>query len=262
MDIETYPTDVPALPPPFVAATTMALFLDIDGTLVDFAARPDAVVVEPALRTLLERLHGESGGALALVSGRSLAGIDDLIGLPRIAAAGLHGAEIRHADGRVDDARADASRLVRLRGALLAVADSLPAGVLVEDKGAALALHWRNAPGAAAVVRHLADALLREAGDGFELQPGQCVVEIKPAGTDKGDALARLMRTPPFAGRTPWMFGDDFTDEHAFARANELGGVSVIVGARRPTLARHALADPRAARAWLADLAAPHEEER
>lgn len=253
--------DSPLPPPARADATTAALFLDLDGTLLDLAARPDAVVVDAALRATLRSLHDAFGGALAIVSGRPLRGIDELTGLPGIAAAGLHGAELRHADGRTDAVAADAARLARLREHARALASELP-GVLVEDKGVAIALHWRNAPQAETAVLRLAGELLREAGPAFELQRGRCVAEVKPAGRDKGDALAALMREAPFAGRRPWMLGDDLTDEHAFACANELGGVSVVVGTRRPTLARHALADPAAARAWLAALLRPAEETR
>lgn len=244
---------MPLLPPPRAEATTTALFLDLDGTLLDFAGRPDIVAVEPALRATLRNLHDALDGALALVSGRSLRGIDDLFRLPHIAAVGLHGAELRHADGRVETARTDLSRLDAVRAQAQAVAAGLP-GVLVEDKGAAIALHWRNAPEAEAAVRRAAVRLLDLAGSGFELQPGHCVAEVKPAGFDKGRALVALMHETPFAGRRPWMLGDDLTDEHAFARVNQLDGVSVVVGARRPTLARYALAAPPSVRAWLATL--------
>lgn len=251
---QTPPLDTRVPPPPRAEPTAIALFLDLDGTLLDFAARPDAVVVENGLRERLQRLHEALGGALALLSGRPLRQIDALLGLPHAAAAGLHGAELRRANGRVSELQPDAARLAPLRERARTIAAAL-SGVLLEDKGAAFALHYRNAPAAAAEVERAARELLRLGGAGFELQAGNCVVELKPAGVDKGVALAALMREAPFAGRVPWMFGDDFTDEHAFARVNELGGVSVVVGARRPTVARHALADPAAARAWLDALA-------
>lgn len=241
-------------PPPQTSLATIALFLDIDGTLLDFAARPSAVVVETELRMQLQRLHATLDGALALLSGRPLQQIDALLDLPHAAAAGLHGAELRHSNGRISELRPDAARLEMLREHARVIAAALP-GVLFEDKGAALAMHYRNAPEAAAEVQRIAYELVRLAGNGFELQAGNQVVEIKPAGVDKGVALAALMHEAPFAGRVPWMLGDDLTDEHAFARVNELGGVSIVVGARRPTCAHHALTDPAAARAWLAALA-------
>jgi trehalose 6-phosphate phosphatase len=251
---EPLPLDV-SLPPPRAALATGALFLDLDGTLLDFAERPDAVVVEAGLRTALQRLHDALDGALALLSGRPLQQIDALLALPHAAAAGLHGAQLRRPDGRVTVLSPDPAHLQRLREHARALVAGLP-GVLLEDKGTALALHYRNVPDAEAAVRRAADDLLHVAGAGFALQPGNRVVEIKPAGVDKGTALLALMEAAPFAGRVPWMLGDDLTDEHAFEQANRLGGVSVIVGARRPTRARHALADPDAARRWLAALAA------
>jgi len=127
--------------------------------------------------------------------------------------------------------------------------------VLVEDKGGAIALHYRAAPDAELEVRRAAIEMLDAAGDGYELLHGKLVIELKPANADKGAALAALMTIAPFAGRTPWMIGDDVTDEDAFAEVNAGNGVSVIVGPRRPTIAHYALAGPAAAREWLAALA-------
>lgn len=251
---EPLPLDV-SVPPPRAAFATAALFLDLDGTLLDIAERPDAVVIEAGLRDALHRLHEALGGALALLSGRPLQQIDALLALPQAAAAGLHGAQLRRPDGRVSALQPDSARLERLREHARTRVATLP-GVLLEDKGTAFALHYRGRPDAEAAVRQAADDLLHVAGAGFALQPGNRVVEIKPAGVDKGVALAALMLLPPFAGRVPWMLGDDLTDEHAFEQANRLGGISVIVGSRRPTRARRALADPAAVRRWLAALAA------
>jgi len=248
------PAFLPA--PPLPACSTLALFLDVDGTLVDFADRPEAVRVAPSLPPLLRTLRERLGGALAAISGRPLRDVDALLGLGG-PAAGLHGGEIRYADGRVAaPPRGDERRMAALYAQAAAFAARWP-GVVVETKPDALALHYRTAPAAAAAVREAADALLREAGPGYALQPGNHVVELKPAGVDKGGAVAALMREAPFAGRTPWVLGDDLTDEHAFARAAALGGAGVIVGPRRPTAARYALAGTDAARAWLAALAAP-----
>lgn len=247
------------LPPPRADPAAIALFLDLDGTLLDFASRPDAVVVEPSLRATLRQLHHALDGALAVLSGRPIRGIDALLGLDGIAAAGLHGSELRHADGRLDVPAITPRHLDRLRRQAHRLADEWP-GILVEDKDIALALHWRNAPLAEQTLRQLADILLRDAGPAFELQYGQCVIEIKPAGSDKGRALATLMGEPPFAGRRPWMLGDDLTDEHAFASAEALDGLGIIVGPRRPTTARRALPDAASARAWLAAITADGKE--
>lgn len=249
-------------PPPLPDPARIALFLDVDGTLLEFASHPEGVVVEPSLPLLLRSLWQRLGGALAPVSGRSLEQIDRLLGLPRGGAAGLHGAEWRSADGTVTRDVHDAEALSgAYRGATTATRD-LP-GVLVESKPNAVALHYRNAPCAAGTIDAIARALAAQAGPAFTLQRGDHVVELKPAGTHKGDAVARLMRQPPFANREPWVVGDDFTDEHAFAMAQSLGGAAVVVGARRPTAARWALHDPAAVREWLVDLLAtmPRDED-
>lgn len=234
------------------------MFFDLDGTLLDFAERPDAVRVEPSLRVALMQMFARLDGAMAILSGRRLRDIDSLLDLPLLPAAGLHGAERRDGSGHVNlnDAVAMSLEHVRRRASTLFAALG---GVLIEDKGEALAMHYRQVPEAAAATMAIANELLTLAGSGYVLQPGNRVVEIKPAGADKGSALATLMANPPFEGRTPWMVGDDLTDEAAFACANALGGVSIIVGARRPTAARHALADPAATRAWLRDLTSAQE---
>lgn len=247
--------DLP-VPPPANPAT-IALFLDIDGTLLDFAGRPQEVEVAPALPELLVRVHAVLDRAFALLSGRPLAQIDALFGLPRLAAAGLHGAELRFPDGHVHRATNDGATLPRdFAARARALVADLP-GVLVEDKGAALALHYRATPTAQAAVQRAAVQLSTMAGENHTLQHGNHVIEIKPAASDKGSALAALMDAAPFAGREPWMLGDDLTDEHAFAEVGARGGTSIIVGARRPTLARHALTDPAAVHAWLAALVRP-----
>ena len=247
-------------PPPRADVSMLALFVDVDGTLLDIAARPDAVVVEPSLRATLRRLHARLGGALAVLSGRPLREVDALLGLDDASGAGLHGVELRApggaglalpvADGRLDPVRVRAS----------AAAAAIP-GLLVEDKGAAIALHYRAVPEAEIDARRAAMDLLDLAGADYELVQGNAVIELKPCHADKGTALATLMRIAPFAGRTPWMIGDDVTDEDAFAETNALGGVSVIVGTRRPTRARCALAGPAAARAWMAALVGEQDRE-
>lgn len=240
-------------PPPRADTATLALFVDVDGTLLDIAMRPDAVVVDASLPGILERLKQRLGGALAPLSGRPLRDIDALLGLDG-AAAGLHGAELRGPDGATLATPILHEGLDAARKRAVEAAASI-AGVLVEDKGGAIALHYRAAPDAELDVRRAAIAMLDAAGDGYELLHGKLVIELKPANADKGAALAVLMSIAPFAGRTPWMIGDDATDEDAFTEVNAARGVSIIVGARRPTVARYALAGPAAARAWLAALA-------
>jgi trehalose 6-phosphate phosphatase len=247
-------TDRAVLPPPPRAdADTLALFVDVDGTLVDIAAHPDTVVVDVSLPSILNRLKARLGGALAPLSGRPLRDVDALLGLDG-AAGGLHGAEIRDPDGAMLAAPIKDEGIAAARTRAIEAAASIPS-LLVEDKGSTIALHYRAAPDTELDVRRAAIAMLDAAGRGYALLHGKCVIELKPANADKGDALAALMRVAPFAGRTPWMIGDDTTDEDAFAEVNAERGVSIIVGARRPTVALYALAGPAAARAWLAMLA-------
>lgn len=243
------PTEAPQRPRPPSPADDWALFLDVDGCLLDFADRPDAVAVPASLRAALEALANRLGGALALVSGRSIATIDALFAPLRLPAAGLHGLERRTGDGLMREAPAPAPLLEKVRKDARLLAATHP-GALVEDKGAAVALHWRQAPEAADALRQFADAVLPWL-HGYRLQPGDHVVELRPASADKGDAIAAFMEEPPFAGRRPVFAGDDLTDEHGFAVVDERDGLSILVGGRKGSAARYGLRDPSALRAWL-----------
>jgi trehalose 6-phosphate phosphatase len=237
--------------PPVPNAAEVALFVDLDGTLVEFAQTPDAVVIDAALPLLLRELAAALDGALAIISSRPLATIDALLHSPQLVAAGQHGAELRHADGRVERALVDARALDTARAALRTRAAGTH-GLHIEDKGIALAIHYRHAPRAEPLAHELAAAALQAAGTGFELQHGACAIELKSGRVDKGRAVATLATHAPFVGRRPWMLGDDYADEHAFALAQSLGGAGVMVGARTDTVAHYRLANPAAARAWLA----------
>jgi trehalose 6-phosphate phosphatase len=226
-----------------------ALFLDVDGTLLDFADRPDLVCVDTRLRNLLDDLHGTLDGALALVSGRSLDDLDDLFGNPGWAMAGLHGLEVRGADGRYRGVHIGAARRSLIRDMAGSIAAELP-GVVMEDKGMAVALHCRTAPEQFNALRETVETQLPSLA-GYEMQIGNLVIELKPEGMDKGKAVASLLSGWPFSGRLPVYVGDDFTDEHAFATANLESGLSVRVGAREPSLARFSLPEPAATRSWL-----------
>lgn len=241
-------------PPEAGADAGWALFLDVDGTLLDFAHHPDHVEVAAPLHDDLARMRERLGGALALLSGRPLAQLDALFDWHRHPAAGLHGAELRTPDGR-EHIAGDAAAFASVRDHAARLVAATP-GVMLEDKQRAFGLHYRHVPAAREAAEHIAGILLREAGGGYAIQRGDHVIELKPAGVDKGRALAALLREHPFRGRRPWMLGDDLTDEDAFDSANARGGVSVIVGARRPTCARFQLDDPAAVRAWLHRLAA------
>ncbi|MBP1473561.1 trehalose-phosphatase [Frateuria sp. MAH-13] len=240
------PLPAPPLPRP---DQRWALFLDVDGCLLEFADDPAAVRVSPALRALLQSLHDQLGGALALVSGRGVRDLDRLFDTPGWALGGLHGYELRYGDGRHRELAVDPTDQARMRSAVQVLAAQLD-GVQLEDKQHAMALHCRRAPDRLPALREAAEAVA--AGlSGYELQPGNLVMEFKPAGMDKGRAVEELMRHPPFAGRTPVYLGDDLTDEHAFEAVNQAGGSSVRVGHREPTHARFTLPSPAAVQAWL-----------
>lgn len=236
-------------PPPPALADDWALFLDVDGCLLDFADAPDAVIVPPALLTSVQALVQHLHGAVALVSGRSLASIDALFAPLRLPASGLHGLEQRSPQRNIVAPTA-APALATVREEARRVAGAYP-GALVEDKGPALALHWRAAPQAGGALRAVADAAL-VCLPGYGLQHGDHVVELRPAISDKGGAILALLDEPSFRERVPVFLGDDITDESGFAAVNARGGISVLVGDREPSAARYGLADPPAVRAWLA----------
>lgn len=229
-----------------------ALFLDVDGTLLDFAADPAAVRVDASLLDVLARVRAGLGGALALVSGRAVDVLDALFAPLELPAAGLHGLERRPVPGRLParDA-ADVPAIARTR---LAALVSRHPGLMLEDKGATLAVHYRLAPDAEPHVRDTATELAATLGPGWMLQPGACVLELKPSLATKGTAVVEFMRDAPFAGRRPVYVGDDCTDRHGFAAAESLGGEAIAVGDR--VQARWRLPEPAATRAWLARVAA------
>jgi len=224
-----------------------ALFLDIDGTLLDLARTPDQVKVPNELRHALEHLARELDGALAFVSGRSLESIDRLFVPFKPAAIGAHGGEIRGADGQI--ART-APLPDAVREIFTGLAGNVP-GLLLEDKKCALALHYRLAPEArpvlmAAMEKH---ARLFEA-EKVNILEGKAVIEARPVGVDKGSAVARLAKQKPFAGRTVLFGGDDTTDLDVFRILPGLGGRGFSVGREFPG-AEHVFATPRAVRQWL-----------
>ncbi len=240
----------PLPPPPLPDANARwAVFLDVDGTLLDFADDPLAVQPGAALLTLLHALHRVLDGALALVSGRELADLDRLFGAAHWAAAGLHGLQLRHADGSYRDFKVAPAQQAHMRDLARTLAARFD-GVQIEDKHAAVALHCRRAPAQLAALHEAALAVIRQL-PGYELQPGNLVLEFKPTGMDKGRAVLELLQREPFAGRQPVYLGDDLTDEHAFASINALHGLSVRIGMREPSLAAFTLPGPAAAEAWL-----------
>jgi trehalose 6-phosphate phosphatase len=236
-------------PPVDLVDERSALFLDADGTLLAFADDPDAVAVADGLLETLDVLREKLGGALALVSGRAIAGLDAIFDRPGWAAAGQHGLERRDGRGGLTTMPVDEAELARLRATVHAVAAALP-GVRVEDKSWSVALHCRERPDLEPELARRAPAIALEF-PGFELQPGSFVFEFKPRGMDKGLAVAAFLDDAPFAGRRPIYLGDDLTDEHAFAVVNERGGVSVRIGSRTPSQAAFTLSSPADVHAWL-----------
>lgn len=239
-------------PPPLDPRS--ALFLDVDGTLLEIAPCPELVRVPDGLPALITRLSAGREGALALISGRSLAQLDQLFQPWQGAAAGLHGLERRRADGILDcvvDCES-AAALDRLRPRLAALAAD-GTGLMLEDKIGTLALHYRAAPQREPEIRAVVDALHREMAAVLRLITGKMVVEFQPRSADKGRAIAAFLGEPPFVGRRPVFVGDDTTDEDGFAEIGRHGGIAVRVGPfDGATAANFRLPTVTAVLAWLA----------
>ncbi len=235
------------LPAP-VFEREIALFLDVDGTLLEFAHRPDAVVPGAGLPDILRRLEAALGGALALISGRAVGDLDRIFGPLRLPAGGQHGLERRDAAGKLHKADT-AHALEDIRPPLQEFAGR-HAGALLEDKGAALALHYRMAPGIEAAARALVESLTADR-DELHYLAGKMVFEIKSRTVDKGVAIACFMAETPFKGRLPVFLGDDVTDEDGFRFVNQTGGMSVRVGESQSSEARYALPDVGSVLHWL-----------
>jgi trehalose 6-phosphate phosphatase len=246
---------IEAIPLPAVNLRELAVLLDVDGTLLDIAPTPGGVTVPASLRQTLARLWRETGGALALVSGRSLGDLDLLFAPLRLPAVGGHGAELRvSAEGEME---ADRARPLDggLRDRLAEIAVGAP-GVLVEDKGYSLAVHYRLAPEQEGRVKRAVAAIQADwPQEPIEVLPGKSVLEIKTAGFHKGAAIRILMQHKPFAGRRPVFIGDDTTDESAFAVMPEFEGVGFSVGRHVPGTA-YCFATPSEVRRWLERLSA------
>jgi len=209
--------------------TDACLFLDVDGTLIEFGPTPDAVHVDAALMQLLHRASVACDGAVALISGRSVAQLDTLFAPRRWPAAGLHGVERRDAFGHVHLHREE-HLPPALLDALRALERRHP-GVRLEDKGRAAALHFRGAGELGAELEQELRQLAVRHGE-LDVQPGSYVLELKPAGITKAHAIEDFLREPPFSGRVPLFAGDDLTDLHGFEAVEGAGGVSIAVGPR------------------------------
>jgi trehalose 6-phosphate phosphatase len=237
-----------------IAPHAFAIFLDLDGTLLDIAEHPDAVAVTPGLADDLDRLRARLAGALAIVSGRTLVDIDRLLHPQQFDAASEHGATVRLSNGdgeaslraRMDDETVEAVETA---------AGAFP-GVWVERKQSALAVHYRQAPQAAAPLSAaLHDILARSRAD-LRMIAGRCVFELTPARVSKARAIEHLSSFFPFAGRRPIFIGDDASDEEACVHAERAGGAGLAVAGEYFTRERAAFGGPAEVRGWLAALAA------
>lgn len=219
-----------------------ALFLDFDGTLVDIVERPDAVVVDPALPEILTRLEERLGGALAIISGRPIAFLDQRLMPHRFDIAGLHGLEHRVA-GELFLCDPDEHPHLRQMVERLSVAVAGKAGVLIEDKGCSVAIHWRLAPQEKEFALATAQAAIEALGSEYRVQYGKAVAEILPSAAGKGKVIERFLHEAPYKGRKPIFVGDDLTDENGFKTVNAYGGLSIRIGAGE-TIAKRRLGTP------------------
>jgi trehalose 6-phosphate phosphatase len=243
-----------APPPPICDVRQSAILLDIDGTILDFAPSPRQVWVPADLRRTLTRLVDLTGGAVALVSGRTINDIDLIFSPLQLAAIGVHGAEMRvSGDADVQVRITPLSRGLKRK---LATVAELGPGILVEDKGYSLALHYRLAPEKGQAILDAITKICADVADEtVEVLPGKLVVDIKPAVTNKGNAVSELMQHPPFAGRRPIFIGDDTTDIPVFGVVPRFGGQAYSVGRIAADVDGH-FDTPELVRAWLARIAA------
>jgi trehalose 6-phosphate phosphatase len=229
-----------------------ALLLDVDGTIVDIAGEPDEVRVPSSLKSTLTQLHAKSQGAVALVSGRTVADLDALFAPLTLPAIGCHGAE-----WRISGHAAPQARVQPLPDALrreLATIAGIEPHVRIEDKSYAMAFHYRLAPEREQSLLELVTGRLAPFAGRFMLLRGKYVLEVKSRTVNKGEAVRQLLLQPPFKGRRPIQFGDDTTDEDAFAAVQALGGVAIAVGSALRN-ANLVAPSPRAVRWWLAEMA-------
>jgi trehalose 6-phosphate phosphatase len=237
-----------------LTAGPSALFLDVDGTILDLAERPDEVVTPPGLVTTLQRTERKLAGALALISGRPIRDLDRLFEPLRLRASGVHGAEMRLDPGGPLTSALGAAELPRsLLSELTRAVGAFP-GAFVEDKRFSVAIHYRLAPRAERPLREAVMRIVNSAGIAVEVMDAHCAIEVKACGCDKGGAIAAFLSTPAFRDRTPIFIGDDATDESGFAVVAARGGYAFSVGRRRPG-AMATFSQPSAVRDWLANYA-------
>jgi trehalose 6-phosphate phosphatase len=227
------------------------LFLDLDGTLIEFMADPGGTVADAELTTLLQSALEKFSGALALVSGRLLATLDSILSPLRLPASGLYGLERRDPRGVVHRKAASAKSLDAVRATIAEFA-AAHHGVITEDKGTAIALHYRQAPALGADCRRIIYGAAAGLWPQFQVIEGSMVAEIVPAGASKATAIEEFLLEPPFKNRIPIAVGDDYSDSEAFTAVHRHGGLAVAVGHR--VHGDQCLEDWQAARRWLSTL--------
>jgi trehalose 6-phosphate phosphatase len=244
---ETAETPRGDAPPPLRPGD--AVFLDADGTLLEIAPRPDEVAAAPGLVATLGDLFRSLDGAAAFVSGRRIADLDGIFKPLLFPAAGAHGLERRRADGTC--VRFESAPFVNSIRRQLETALPDHPGLLLEDKGLTVAVHYRKAPELERDILDLARTLVAGRERDIRLLEGKMVIEFQPLLADKGRAIHAFMAEPPFRGRRPVFLGDDVTDEDAFKEVNRLGGATVLIGLPRRTVARWRLPDVTSVHQWL-----------
>jgi trehalose 6-phosphate phosphatase len=234
----------------------MSLFLDVDGTMLDIAATPERVVVPDGLTETIARLERLLGGALAIISGRTLADIDRLFFPLRTRAAGVHGAEMRFDPNEAAVETPGAAPLPDDLWREFAVVTLAFPGAMAENKRYSFTAHYRAAPNAAVPLRAALQGLLAgRPKDDLELTDTLCAYELRPSRVNKGEAVRRFLERPPFIGRRPMFVGDDASDEFGFRSVADRRGLAFAVGAVRPQV-DHVFADPATVRQWLERLVA------
>lgn len=244
------PTLAAPLPPLPDADRPWALFLDLDGTLAELMPHPDDVIIPTDTKSAVEELFGRLDGALAIVSGRPIAQIDRLFAPSVMPAAGLHGLERRFAPGGRIERAATPQWRDSVISAVSALTDDIP-GAWLEDKDVTLALHYRGAPDREADIREVTREIeSRDLAD-MSVQHGKFIVEFRPVGANKGDAILTFSQTAPFRGRRLVFVGDDITDEHGFAAVRQHDGLAIRVGPAKDTAAEWLLPTVRDAQEWI-----------
>jgi trehalose 6-phosphate phosphatase len=243
----------PNPPPP--PCLDWCLFLDVDGTLIELTDTPSQTVADPEIKALLKELSVRLEGAVALVSGRQIATLDQLFAPLLLPASGLHGIERRTAEGVVQGGTFVDSKLDDARAAIQSFVEAHP-GTLLEDKLRTVAIHFRLAPQAGVAARALAAGLLEQLGKQYQIQPGDMMLEIKPRGFSKATAIRAFMHEAPFSGRRPVFIGDDLTDQDGFPAVESMGGLSIGVGDR--VQGQYHLDTVSEVRSWLKSITALH----